>query len=188
MDNAVCGANNRAGNPCQNRAGKGTSHVGFGYCASHGGKTPSGQMHGAKLAALAAMAPLGGEVDVNPLDALLYAVRRASGMAAWFRLEAEAEAMVGKANGALDNERLALADLAKWAKMAIDAGVAERQVRIAERMGERLSAAFEAAIGALVAAGVELTGDQRMLAVRTYAGELARHEGGGDIQASAKDA
>lgn len=183
-----CGGRTRRGTLCKREAGWGTPHVGYGKCKLHGGCSPPGKAHGAKLAAIAAMPVMGGEVDVNPLDALLYTVRRASGLSSWYRMHAEARMMAGEDPQPYAGlEQQALNDLAKWAKMAIDAGVAERQVRIAERMGERLSAAFEAAISALVGAGVELSGEQRMLAVRTYAGELARHEGGGDIQVTAKD-
>src|SRR4051812_4797269 len=93
VDPALCGARNRQGEPCSNRAGKGTNHVGFGRCSSHGGRTPSGQAHGAKLAAVAALGPVGGEVDVNPLDALLFTVRRGSGLATYYRMQAEAAMM-----------------------------------------------------------------------------------------------
>ncbi len=33
-----CGAKNRAGMPCQQKAGWGTDHVGYGRCKLHGGK------------------------------------------------------------------------------------------------------------------------------------------------------
>src|SRR4051794_9133098 len=184
----TCGAQTRRGSECGRDPGWGTDHVGFGYCKLHGGCTPQGKTYGARLKALAELGPMGGEVDVNPLDALLYTVRRGSGLAALYRLQAEAAAADGKDSAMFAKlEADALNDLARWAKMAIDAGVAERQVRIAERMGERLSAAFEAAIAAMVGAGVQLSGDQRMLAVRTYAAELARHEGGGAIEARSSD-
>lgn len=184
-----CGrASRQTGDPCRKPAGWGTSHRGFGACSLHGGKTPSGQAHGAKLAAIAAMPTMGGEIDINPLDGLLYTVRRASGLASWYRMHAEARTMAGENPEPYASlERDALGDLAKWAKMAIDAGVAERQVRIAERMGERLSAAFEAALAAMVAAGVAMSGEQRMIAVRAYSADLARQEGGPDVPATATD-
>jgi hypothetical protein len=59
-----------------------------------------------------------------------------AGLAALYRLQAEACAADGKdAAMYADLEAKALADLARWAKMAIDAGVAERMVRIAEGTG-----------------------------------------------------
>lgn len=172
VDTGLCGATNREGKPCSNRAGKGTDHVGVGRCRSHGGSTPSGRAHGARLKALAELGPMGGEVDVNPLDALLYTVRRGSGLAALYRLQAEACAADGRdAAMYADLEAKALGDLARWAKMAIDAGVAERMVRIAEGTGERLASALEDALE-----GVELAPGQRQAIVQRFAGSLARLE------------
>jgi hypothetical protein len=117
--------------------------------------------------ALAELGPMGGEVDVNPLDALLYTVRRGSGLAALYRLQADGRDAAMYA----DLEAKALGDLARWAKMAIDAGVAERMVRIAEGTGERLASALEEALE-----GVELSGDQRRGIVQRFAGSLSRLE------------
>jgi hypothetical protein len=172
LDPGLCGALNREGHPCGNIAGKGTDHVGYGKCRSHGGSTPSGKTRGARLKALAELGPMGGEVDVNPLDALLYTVRRGSGLAALYRLQAEACAADGKdAAMYADLEAKALADLARWAKMAIDAGVAERMVRIAEGTGERLASALEEALE-----GVELPPGQRQVVVQRFAASLSRLE------------
>jgi hypothetical protein len=167
-----CGGRTRAGGTCRRESGWGTDHVGFGRCKLHGGCTPNGKAQGARLMALAELGPMGGEVDVNPLDALLYTVRRGSGLAALYRLQAEAIAADGgDAAMYADLEAKALGDLARWAKMAIDAGVAERMVRIAENTGERLASALEEALE-----GVELSGDQRRVIVQRFAGSLARLE------------
>lgn len=172
VDMALCGAKNRQGEPCQNRAGKGTAHVGFGRCRSHGGLTPNGKAQGARLMALAELGPMGGEVDVNPLDALLYTVRRGSGLAALYRLQAEACAADGRdAAMYADLEAKALGDLARWAKMAIDAGVAERMVRIAEGTGERLASALEDALE-----GEELGPGARLRIVQRFGASLSRLE------------
>jgi hypothetical protein len=155
----------RRGTECGREPGWGTDHVGFGRCKLHGGCTPNGKAQGARLMALAELGPMGGEVDVNPLDALLYTVRRGSGLAALYRLQAEACAADGKdAAMYADLEAKALADLARWAKMAIDAGVAERMVRIAEGTGERLASALEEALE-----GVELPPGQRQVVVQRFA-------------------
>lgn len=37
----ICGARNREFNPCENKAGKGTDHLGEGRCKYHGGKNQS---------------------------------------------------------------------------------------------------------------------------------------------------
>jgi hypothetical protein len=169
---AVCGARTRRGSECGRPSGWGTDHVGFGYCKLHGGCTPQGKTYGARLKALAELGPMGGEVDVNPLDALLYTVRRGSGLAALYRLQAEAAAADGRdAAMYAELEAKALGDLARWAKLAIDAGVAERMVRIAEGTGERLASALEEALE-----GVTLSGEQRRAIVQRFAGSLARLE------------
>jgi hypothetical protein len=168
----TCGGRTRRGTECGREPGWGTDHVGFGRCKLHGGCTPNGKAQGARLMALAELGPMGGEVDVNPLDALLYTVRRGSGLAALYRLQAEACAADGKdAAMYADLEAKALADLARWAKMAIDAGVAERMVRIAEGTGERLASALEEALE-----GVELPPGQRQVVVQRFAASLSRLE------------
>ena len=47
----TCGArkNTTTGEPCRDNAGARTSHVGFGYCATHGGNTPAGVRHAARI-------------------------------------------------------------------------------------------------------------------------------------------
>ncbi len=46
-----CGAKNRTGTPCQQKAGWGTDHVGTGRCKLHGGKStgaPAGNQNAFK--------------------------------------------------------------------------------------------------------------------------------------------
>jgi hypothetical protein len=172
VDRSRCPRTLASGKQCGNQAGKNTPHPGHGYCYKHGGTTPNGQKHGAKLMAVAAMRESTGEVDVNPLDALLYTVRRASHLAAYYRLQAEALELEGRdARVHLDLERQALGDLNAWADRAIKAGVAERMVRIAENTGERLASALEDALE-----GVELGPDVRRQIVQRFGASLARLE------------
>lgn len=172
MDPGICGARNRAGKPCRNVAGKATDHVGYGRCASHGGKTPSGRAYGAKLMAIAELPAMGGEVDVNPLDALLYTVRRAYALAGYYRMHAEARALLGENPEPYATlERQALGDLNAWAQRSVGAGVAERMARIAERTGEQIASALEDALEPL-----ELDGAARAAIVQRFAGSLARLE------------
>jgi hypothetical protein len=189
LDRDHCPRIKADGAQCRNRAGKGTDHLGTGYCDRHGGNTPGLRAHAAKLAAIAAMPPTGGEIDVNPLDALLYTVRRAAGLALWYRAKLEAASLEG-ANPEpwATLEAKALADLNRWGKAAVDAGVAERLVRAAEHSAERIGAAVEAMFSALVASGVELGPEARAVAVRAFTGQIAQLEtGGGDIEAVAHD-
>lgn len=67
---AKCGGTNRAGQPCGNRAGKSTDHVGSGNCANHGGASPSGRIAAARARALAELAALDVEPVGDPLNQL----------------------------------------------------------------------------------------------------------------------
>ena len=51
-----CGAKNRKGGPCEQPAGWGTDHAGYGRCRFHGGSSPNGRANGAKLR-VAALVP-----------------------------------------------------------------------------------------------------------------------------------
>lgn len=110
---------------CRRQAGSGTDHPDVGYCAAHGGNS---RFERARAGFLMAHG-LAGQLDVTPWEALLRAVRTAAGQAAWY------DAMIA---GAPDDEavkpggthwpwvqgseRMHLAT-ARYAKMAIDAGV-----------------------------------------------------------------
>jgi nucleotide-binding universal stress UspA family protein len=83
------------------------------------------------------------ELDVSPWDALLLAVRRAAGRVAWVdeQLTAATHAADGDLDGSrpvarwLNESRRERALLARTAKAAVDAGVAERLVRQVELEG-----------------------------------------------------
>lgn len=69
---ATCGANTKnTGEPCQNAAGKGTDHLGFGRCRYHGGLTPirSGRYSKIKREALRDLIAEY-EADPDPLNIL----------------------------------------------------------------------------------------------------------------------
>jgi hypothetical protein len=107
----------------------------------------------------------------------------------WYRAKLEAATLEG-ANPEpwATLEAKALADLNRWGKAAVDAGVAERLVRAAEHSAERIGAAVEAMFSALVASGVELSPEARAVAVRAFTGQIAQLEtGGGDIDGQARD-
>src|SRR4051794_2244485 len=86
---ALCGAKSKTtGQPCQNRAGKGTDHVGFGRCKWHGGNTASHRHHAAALEAKARMVALSVPVeDAGPHAVLLSELRYSAGHTAWLRQE-----------------------------------------------------------------------------------------------------
>lgn len=80
---ATCGVpvarGHLAGRRCPRVAGQGTVHIGAGSCVAHGGAKRAGRATGAWLMAHA----FGAELDINPWDALLKAVRIAAGKVAY---------------------------------------------------------------------------------------------------------
>lgn len=185
-----CGALTQRGKgpPCKRGRGWGTDHPGYGNCKRHGGATPSGKAHAAKEAAMiAAREDFGGDVDIDPIEALLHTVRRGAYLAKfWQRAALAAETDEAFAEAAQQEAR-ALADLNRWAKAAVDGGVAERQVQIAERLADGVVAAAEEALAALEAAlGVPLTVQQRTAYAAALGQGLGRLEAG-TIEATASD-
>lgn len=138
-----CGAKTRSGGKCGRPKGWGTEHPGTGHCKFHGGSTPSGQKHAAKELGLI----MGAQMDIEPHEALLTCVRIAAGEVAYCSAEiaelkqaTESTRFGKKLDMWIEVRQIAVAQLAKYSKMALDAGVAERQVQIAERYGEMLAA------------------------------------------------
>ena len=147
---ARCGAKTRAGTPCAYPAGRGTDHVGFGNCKHHFGATPSGAKHAAKLEA-AALAEARG---IEPFAAIQQSLDNANGMLAFFEAKVRAlpaAKVVSKdeLNVWVREYRAANGDVAHFGKLAIDAGVAERYVRVAEHTADAVARAFDYLIGEL---------------------------------------
>lgn len=105
-------------------------------------------MQAAKEEATAALQQLpmfGQLVDITPQEALVFMVRRSAGMLSW--LEAKVQTLgteevfyENKAENQLANPWIALLNderdrLVRYSKTAIDAGVAEREVQLAEQQG-----------------------------------------------------
>lgn len=128
------------------------------------------------------------ELAVSPWDALLLATRLAAGRVAWVdqQLTEATRAADGAADGPavrrwLDESRRERNLLARTAKAAVDAGVAERLVRQVELEGRIVAEALGRALDAL-----ELTAEQRQVAYAVAhrellvleAGEAGEAEGG----------
>jgi hypothetical protein len=175
----LCGAKNRQGNPCARPAGWGTSHAGAGLCKLHGGSSPGGVKAAARTMAQQEWPEWAQAIEMNATDVLLQCVFRAAGLAAFFRMEVAhlEELPKGEVAFALIQEREELDRAAKFSKMAIDAGVAERQVKLAERTGELIAAAMEDAL-----ADVDLPADQRGLLAAAFARRLQTLEQTVDIE------
>ncbi len=138
---------------CQQRAGYGTDHPGFGACVYHGGDSPSLRRHAAKVEARM----LAQELDMEPDVALAWMVRAAAGVVAFLQErisqeDTEPEALMWVGLYGEERDRLA-----KAAKLMLDAGVAERQVKLAEEQG-----AIVAQLLRSVLADLQLTPQQKL--------------------------
>src|SRR3954452_17688214 len=155
VDPDRCDFIKKNGEQCLRSKGWGTDHESAGRCKTHGGNSPS---H-AKAAAAQIVASLASEGDVEPLDVLLRTIRLDWGAVQWVTskiLEAEEK---GDEKIPLVYQGLYGAWLdraAKHAKLALDAGVAERLVRLAESQGELVAQVIKSILGDLA-----LTSEQR---------------------------
>jgi hypothetical protein len=176
-----CGAKTRAGTPCRRPAGWGTPNQ-FGSCRRHGGLSPTGMQHAARLEAeQAAMRVMGGPIHIEPHDALQFCIDMSRGEIAYCdRRIAELDDETASAPIAgerhhqeLDRDgsvhdlvestaqntaqlhiwivtRVAATErLARFSKMAVDAGVAERRVRLEEQQTEIVAAYILAVVNEL---------------------------------------
>jgi hypothetical protein len=174
---ARCGAATRTGGSCGLPAGHGTDHVGYGRCRRHGGNTPTHARAAQREQALDEAVQFGGAIEVGPIEVLLAAVYRSAGVVSWLRLKVEALAPgelldeQGRPSVWVRLEAEWLDRAARVAKTALDAGVAERQVRIAERTGAKIAAALEEAVEPL-----ELEPAARTLLVQRFVVALTRLE------------
>lgn len=116
-------------------AGENTRHRGYGPCRCHGGA----KAHRAWELAL----DIARELNVTPWEALIKSVKVAAARAAWVDAQlAEAvrrndgDSAVPEVRGWLRESRAERTLLARIAKSAVDAGVAERLVRQTELEGE----------------------------------------------------
>jgi hypothetical protein len=170
-----CGARTRSGDECRKSAGWGTPHPGRGRCSLHGGCTPDHVKHAARQEAMEfVVGALGHEMDVDPLEAALMAVRLAAGTVAYWRMSIGSTHDRGIEPTMTQREgyRLSLLDLSRVSRAAIDGGVAEKLVELTGRMAERISLAFEEALQ-----GVQLDFAQRTLIVRRFSQALVQLEG-----------
>lgn len=163
----ICGArkkSKRGGTLCSLPAGHRTDHPGWGKCSYHGGNTPALRTSAAKYVGGEVIDKMtmaygyGSPVDLNPVEALLQEVRRCGGHVAWLadRISmwemADSDGNLSKPITEVQQQWIDLyhkerANLVKVSKTALDAGVNERKIRLAERQGEiminALNAAFE---------------------------------------------
>jgi hypothetical protein len=156
----LCGARRKNGEKCRNFAGQGTEHFGVGLCRNHLGNTKAHNKHAVKVKAqresskaqtqlLEQAISFGMILDVEPVEALLMTLRMSYGHLAWLRFEiTQIEDKASFDSRVLlrmfDDER---ERVARIAKTAIDAGVQERQLKLAEKYGEALATVLMAIFG-----------------------------------------
>ena len=137
----ICGARKKNGETCRAFAGQGTDHLGIGRCKFHGGSTRNHRLRATVVQAQRDMIKFGAAFEIHPHEALLRMLHLAAGHVAWLRVE------IGELDDLSGDEGRILTTLygeerdrvAKVAKACLDAGVAERQVAIAEQYGAQLA-------------------------------------------------
>jgi hypothetical protein len=159
-----CGVRIRGGRYCKNPAGFNTDHPGLGQCSRHGGNAKHQLTSlGRTLAHQGIMNPdiaPNGVVEIDPLNALSWAVYLAAGdLAFWQSLVGAAYEAVLKSGGdkddmdaflkVQDQSRRARMDMTRISKISLDAGVAERQVAMQEKMAAIIANTIQAVVNEL---------------------------------------
>lgn len=194
-----CGATKKNGEPCGMDAGWGTDHPGHGTCKLHGGSTPDAILHAAKEQAivmgvavdvephealLQCIRITAGEVmycqqriaELQPEEAVGHPteiIRRQGSTGENGRVDVEeVREKVPMMNIWIRARAASIDRLAKYSKMALDAGVNERRVRMAEGMASELAPIIKAIFDEL-----ELTERQREIAPAILKRNLLALEG-----------
>jgi hypothetical protein len=165
-----CGGKRRGpeanGKMCTRPAGWGTAHPGDGRCKLHGGSTATHKVASQVAQAERAVVTFGLPREIDPRDALLEEVYRSAGAVDWLSKQVQAltsESVVwGKAEETADDVKYKAAvnvwvllhqqeraHLVRVAKEAINAGIEERRVRLAEQQGSLLAGVIKAILGDL---------------------------------------
>lgn len=183
-DRVFCGARKRQGEgTCERPAGWGTSHAGTGLCKLHGGSTQSGTKAAERQAQQGALErarkTFGIALDVEPGDALLGLVRTSSGLCAWY--SSRIEQLSGVTMGDKSHPLVAMflderKHLSAVAKAALDAGIAERRVRLEEEQGRLLVGLLERVIRRLDELVYRQTGQRLLDPMDPQVRELVRVE------------
>lgn len=162
-----CGANTKRDAVCNQPAGWGTPY-GHGRCKLHGGATPTHVKAAQRREAERAVAVFGLPREVDAHEALLEEVHRAAGHVAWLGVVVAQLEKNQVVHGIVRTVQLpdgtrtveARAAIHPWvrlyqeerdrlvrvAKAAIDAGVAEQQVRLAEGQAQQLAQVIRAVL------------------------------------------
>lgn len=185
-----CTAHNRAGQPCKKWPMKGQT-----VCKNHGGKAPNSlaaaEKRQAQERAAKQLATLGEPIDTDPVQALHDMICWSAGHVNWYRAQVQRflpdalvwgdtevkqsdmagltvtqKAQVNMWLDLYDRERDRLANLAR---IAIHAGLAEREVRLEEQRGALVAEVIRA-----ILADLELSPEQQAKAVNVVPLHLRR--------------
>lgn len=193
VEPGTCGAVERwyDRTPCRRPAGRGTGHEGDGPCSIHERAAERSPVRAAEVAWVMAH-KFAQELDVSPWEGLLKAVRIAAGKVAyteWVLSQAkddiELEGRFGRDRDGIllhpdtgeplgvgqvrnlrwwvNKNELWTERLARWSKMAIDAGVAERLVEIERTHAEQIAHVLNGVLTSLESQGMD---DDTLAALR----------------------
>lgn len=180
-----CGARIRGGRYCKLPAGYQTDHPGVSTCYRHGGNNQEQLTHvGMRLAHHGIMEPntrAGDIVQLEPHNALIWAIWIGAGDVAFWnnelaQLDEDDPNFLYNAAKLFKEQRAANKEMRSAAKMALDAGLAERQVMMAERMAGLIADAVQRITGEL-----SLTPQQEALLPDIVRRHLMTMEAPGDV-------
>jgi hypothetical protein len=132
------------GKRCMQKAGSGTDHPGIGYCRLHGGNVPTQKLNAAKQEAILMGAPKA----INPLDAIVWCIHITAGEVEFCTEQLEQleqgdwteHTVIGKQINIWAKERQnAVSRLMKFSATAVQIGLSERAIRIAEQYGHSIA-------------------------------------------------
>lgn len=197
-----CNARRRdgTGGTCRRPAGWGTPHPGHGPCKLHGGNTRNHLVAAQAEQARQAVATYGLPRDIDPAAALLEEVHRTAGHVAWLSdriAELDEDALAwgptevaektatefpgtdtketARPSVWLDLYHRERAHLVRVSKAALDAGISERLVRLAEQQGAMLAEVIRRSADALLTEVTDVLHDDVAAQVRAqWPGWLAR--------------
>jgi hypothetical protein len=172
---AMCGARTRSGGRCRKWAGERTDHPSIGACYLHGGSTPTHQQHAVKVEAKRRAVEFGQLVDIEPGEALLLSVKLSAGQLVYLRSRLDDPDVDGFERQVLASQWDGERDrFVRSSRAAVESGIAERRVRLAEAAGAELA---QIITGVLEALGLD--DDQRERLPAILAEHFRQVEGSG---------
>lgn len=181
---------------CTQPAGWGTEHKGSGPCKLHGGNLPAVTKKHLRKIQGAEMATFGEPIEIDPHTAVLKTLQASAGHAAWLleKIQALSEvegdmtlqqytAMGIKASVWVEMYERERIMVLKTAKAAVEMGVSERQVQLAEEQGRMIAMLLQKFLDSQV---IALTPAQRQAApgvIRQLLTEMPQVTGPGETNA-----